>query len=87
MFSVDLYKTIKDLKNKTAVAFFNSSIKNFINNCNTVLVREIEDKVTEIRSTGQMRNIKIKATDEQVVRGVPTTYEIPLTFDNSNFFA
>ena len=62
-------------------------IKNFINNCNTVLVREIEDKVTEIRSTGQMRNIKIKATDEQVVRGVPTTYEIPLTFDNSNFFA
>jgi len=61
-------------------------IKNFINNCNAVLAREIEDKVAEIRRTGQMRNVKMKATDEQIRKGVPATYEIPLTFDNSNFF-
>jgi len=61
-------------------------IKNFINNCNAVLAREIEDKVAEIRRSGQMRNIKIKATEEQIKKGVPATYDIPLTFDNSNFF-
>ena len=61
-------------------------IKNFINNCNAVLAREIEDKVAEIRRTGQMRNIKMRATEEQIKKGTPATYDIPLTFDNSNFF-
>ena len=68
------------------VASGKEEIKNFINNCNAVLAREIEDKVANIRRAGQMRNVKMKATEEQIVKGVPATYDIPLTFDNSNFF-
>jgi lysyl-tRNA synthetase class II len=61
-------------------------IKNFLNNCDAVLVKEIEDKVAEIRRSAQMKAVQLKATDEQVLKGVPATYKIPLTFDNSNFF-
>ena len=61
-------------------------IKNFLNNCDAVLVKEIEDKVAEIRRSAQMKADQLKATDEQVLKGVPATYKIPLTFDNSNFF-
>jgi hypothetical protein len=30
--------------------------------------------------------VKIKATEEQIRAGVPATFEIPMTVDNSNFF-
>ena len=33
-----------------------------------------------------MKPIKVKATEEQIKKGVPATFEVPITFDNSNFF-
>ena len=62
-------------------------IRNFINNCDAMLVKEIENKLVAIRKAAQIKPIKLKATDEQVLKGAPVTYEVPLTFDNSNFFA
>ena len=62
-------------------------IKNFINNCDAMLVKEIESKLVAIRKVAQIKPVKLKATDEQVLKGAPVTYEVPLTFDNSNFFA
>jgi hypothetical protein len=62
-------------------------INNFINNCDAVSVKEIEDKLIAIRKVAQIKPLKMKATDEQVLKGVPASYEVPLTFDNSNFFA
>ena len=62
-------------------------IRNFINNCDAMLVKEIENKLVAIRKVAQIKPIKLKATDEQVLKGAPVTYEVPLTFDNSNFFA
>ena len=64
-----------------------TQIRNFINNCDAVLVKEIEDNLISIRKAAQIKPLKIKATDEQVLKGVQATYEVPLTFDNSNFFA
>jgi hypothetical protein len=62
-------------------------INNFINNCDAVSVKEIENKLIAIRKAAQIKPVKLKATDEQVLKGAPVTYEVPLTFDNSNFFA
>ena len=61
-------------------------IKEFIKNADARLVKEIEDKLGEIRQLGAIKPVKIKATEEQIRAGVPATFEIPMTVDNSNFF-
>ena len=61
-------------------------IKEFCNNCETAIINEIQEKLSEIRVQAQIKPLIIKATEEQVQKGVPETYNVPVTFDNSNFF-
>ena len=61
-------------------------IKEFIDNANATLVKEIEDKLTQLRGQGAVKPLKLKATEDQIKKGAPATYEVPVTFDTSNFF-
>ena len=61
-------------------------IKEFVENANAVLVKEIEDKLTVLRQQGAVKPLKMKATEAQIKKGAPVTYEVPVTFDTSNFF-
>ena len=63
-----------------------NQIKEFCNNCETAIINEIQEKLSEIRVQAQIKPLTIKATEEQVQKGVPETYNVPVTFDNSNFF-
>ncbi len=61
-------------------------IKEFIENANATLVKEIEDKLMQLRGQGAVKPLKLKATEDQIKKGAPVTYEVPVTFDTSNFF-
>ena len=61
-------------------------ILDFVNNADSKTVKEIEEKLTELRLQAQVKPVRVKATDEQIKKGVPATFELPITFDNSNFF-
>jgi len=61
-------------------------IKEFIENANATLIKEIEGKLMDIRSQGAVKPLKLKATEDQIKKGAPATYEVPVTFDTSNFF-
>lgn len=61
-------------------------IKEFVDNANATLVKEIETKLTELRGQGAVKPLNMKATEEQIKKGAPATYEVPVTFDTSNFF-
>ena len=61
-------------------------IKEFIENANATLIKEIEGKLMDLRSQGAVKPLKLKATEEQIKKGAPATYEVPVTFDTSNFF-
>ena len=61
-------------------------IKEFVDNANATLIKEIETKLTDLRSQGAVKPLKLKATEEQIKKGAPATYEVPVTFDTSNFF-
>ena len=69
-----------------AVVTDKQQILDFVNNADTKTVREIEEKLTELRLQAQMKPMKVKATEDQIKKGVPATFEVPITFDNSNFF-
>lgn len=69
-------KTVTDAK----------QIIQFIANVDTKTTAEIEQKLSELRTQCSMKPVKIKATDEQITKGAPASFEVPITFDNSNFF-
>jgi hypothetical protein len=61
-------------------------IKQFIENADAKLIKELETKLIDIRQQGSIRPFKARATEEQIKAGAPATYEVPITFDNANFF-
>ena len=81
------------LKNISAVVMTDGTeitdpahIKEFVENANAVLVKEIEDKVADLRGQGAVKPLKLKASEEQIKKGAPATYEVSVTFDTANFF-
>ena len=63
-----------------------AQIKEFMENANAKIVKEIENKMIALRSQGAVKPLKLKATEEQIKNGAPATYEVPITFDTANFF-
>jgi len=61
-------------------------IKEFVENTNTTIINELQDKLAEVRKIGTIKPLQIKATEEQIKKGAPATFEVPVTFDTSNFF-
>ena len=69
-----------------AVVTDRQQIIEFCNKADTKTVKEIEQKIQGLKVQAQTPPLKIKATEEQIKKGVPTTYDVPITFDQSNFF-
>ena len=63
-----------------------AQIKEFIDNANAGTITELQDKLNELRIQGSTKPAKLKATEEQIKKGAPATYEVPVTFDTANFF-
>jgi len=61
-------------------------IKEFVDNANASLIKEIEEHVAKMRSQGAVKPLRLKATEEQIKKGAPASYEVPVTFDTANFF-
>ena len=61
-------------------------IKEFVENVNTTIITELQDELTKIRLQGAVQPLQMKATEDQIKKGVPTTYQVPITFDTANFF-
>ena len=62
------------------------TIKEFVDNADAGLITELQDKLNELRAQGSTKPAKLKATEEQIKKGAPASYEIPVTFDTANFF-
>jgi hypothetical protein len=56
-----------------------AQIREFVDNANAALINEIEERVMALRSQGAVRPLKLKATEDQIKKGAPATYEVPVT--------
>ena len=61
-------------------------IKQFVENANATVITELQDELNLLRIQGSTKPVKLKATEEQIKKGAPATYEVPVTFDTANFF-
>ena len=63
-----------------------AQISEFINNANAKLIKDIESKIISLRSQGAVKPLKMKATEDQIKKGAPASYDVPVTYDTANFF-
>jgi len=63
-----------------------AQIKEFVDNANATLITELQDALAVVRVQGSVKPLTLKGTEDQIKRGAPATYQVPVTFDTANFF-
>jgi len=81
---VDSIKSITTPEGNTVVD--RAQIIEFCNKADTKTITEIQEKLSALRVQAQIPPLKIKTTEDQIKKGAPTSFEVPVTYDNSNFF-
>jgi hypothetical protein len=81
---VDSIKSISTPEGNTVVD--RAQIIEFCNKADTKTITEIQEKLSDLRLQAQIPPLKIKTTEDQIKKGAPASFEVPVTYDNSNFF-
>ena len=81
-----LLKNIKHIETENTSVTDPAQIADFLKNVDAKLMSEIQQKLQAFRMQGSVPPVKLQATEEQIKKGAPTTYEVPVTFDTANFF-
>lgn len=61
-------------------------IKDFIDNADKEFYNQITDHLEIQKSKFQIKPLKVVSEPEEVEAGAPAEFEVPITFDQSNFF-
>lgn len=81
-----LSKSIAKLSIGDTVVTSQAHIEEFIDNVDKEFFKGITDHLEEQRKKFAIEPIKVRSNKEDVAAGVPEEWEVPITFDQSNFF-
>jgi hypothetical protein len=62
-------------------------IQEFVNNAEKDVFEAVTNHIEKERDKFSVKPLKVEATQEEIDKGVPETYDVPITFDQANFFA
>lgn len=62
-------------------------IKEFVENCDKEVFKKVQDHITSLKDRNTMKPLEFSTTPEQQAAGAPATYTVPVSFNNSDFFA
>jgi hypothetical protein len=81
-----LLKNIKKIDTGTEIVINPVHISEFLQNADAKLMSQLQEQLAKLRQQGSAPSIKMKATEEDIKKGAPVSYEVPVTFDTANFF-
>jgi hypothetical protein len=61
-------------------------INEFVDNADKDLFKKVTDHLESQKEKFSIKPMVVDATEEEIEAGVPETYQIPITFDQTNFF-
>jgi hypothetical protein len=61
-------------------------IKEFVDNSDKDFFKKVLNHIEAEKDKFTIQPLKVESTKEEIEAGVPASYEIPITFDQSNFF-
>lgn len=62
-------------------------IEDFVENCDKTFFKAVFDHIDQQKQKYNVPPIEIQATAEELEQGAPEKYDVPLIFDQTNFFA
>lgn len=62
-------------------------ISEFVHNCDKDLFKAIQNHISSLKDRNTVKPLEFSTTPEQQALGAPATYTIPVSFNNSDFFA
>lgn len=62
-------------------------IQEFVENSDKDIFKQIQDHITNLKDKNTMKPLEFSTTPEQQAQGAPPTYKVPVSFNNSDFFA
>ena len=80
-------QTIESIRVDGQTVTDKKQIKEFVDNTSKEFFSAIMEHLEENRKRFQLAPQKVTSTEEEVKQGAPETYEVPIAFDSSNFFA
>lgn len=86
--TIDLIsESIVAIKTPDALVEDSKFIKEFIQNADKEVYQKIQKHLDEMKKTVGIKPLTFTSSEEQIAAGAPETYELPITIDNSDFFA
>lgn len=81
-----LVNNIEVIETPEGVIQSRDDINTFINNVDLKFVNAVRAKVEAMGKLGAVPPFTVESPEEDVEKGAPKTYEVPIMFDNSDFF-
>lgn len=86
-FTLDLFiSSVISIDTPDAKVTDKKQIMEFFNNTDKSYFNKVMDHVNDMRRKSSIKPLVVQSPQEDIDRGVPASYEIPITFDQSNFF-
>lgn len=63
-----------------------SHIQEFIQNADKEFYQAVLSHIERQRDTFALEPLKVTSSEDDIAKGAPASYEVPITFDQSNFF-
>ena len=79
--------SIEAIKTPEIIVEDKQFIREFLQNADTSIYQKIQEHITNQKQISGIKPMLITSTPEQVEAGAPATYELPISIDNSDFFA
>jgi len=83
---VSIQLTQTDENEEPIVVSDHKHILDFVKNADKQFFNRVQKHLEGERAKFAIKPLIAEATPEEIEKGVPTTYEVPITFDQSNFF-
>ena len=61
-------------------------IREFLKNADADLYKKINDHIARMKKVNGLQPMTFKSTPDQIEKGAPAEYDVPIGFDNSDFF-
>lgn len=79
-------ESVKAIQTPDTVVENQEFIKDFLKNADKDIFQKIQNHIAKLKNDLGIKPLRIETTQEQREAGAPEFYDLPISFDNSNFF-
>lgn len=81
-----LTESIAQIETPDGIVTDRKHITEFVANADKEIFEQVQSHLTELKKSNELKPLEFVSTEEQRAEGAPETYQVPINFNNSDFF-